>query len=151
MRSLQESLSETADDLVSMLTGKKILVVDDNEINLEIETEILQDLGFETDTAMDGNFAVDKMAVAKPDEYALIIMDVQMPTMDGRTATKLIRELPDKSVAAVPIVALSANAFESDKKLSMEYGMDAHLTKPVDIPLLLQTVAAVMRSRKDKK
>ncbi len=151
VRSLQESLSETTDDLVSMLTGKKILVVDDNEINLEIETEILQDLGFETDTAMDGNFAVDKMAAAKPDEYALIIMDVQMPTMDGRTATKLIRELPDKSVAAVPIVALSANAFESDKKLSMEYGMDAHLTKPVDIPLLLQTVAAVMRSRKDKK
>lgn len=150
-RSEQESLTETTDDLVSMLRGKKILVVDDNEINLEIETEILQDLGFETDTAMDGNFAVDKMAAAKPDEYALVIMDVQMPTMDGRTATKLIRELPDKQVAAVPIVALSANAFESDKKLSMEYGMDAHLTKPVDIPLLLQTVATVMRSRKENK
>lgn len=151
VRANKESLSETADDLVSMLKGKKILVVDDNEINLEIETEILQDLGFETDTAMDGNFAVDKMAQAKPDEYALIIMDVQMPTMDGRTATKLIRELPNKEIAAVPIVALSANAFESDKKLSMEYGMDAHLTKPVDIPLLLQTVAAVMRSRKENK
>lgn len=151
VRQLQESLSETTDDLVAMLKGRKILVVDDNEINLEIETEILQDLGFETDTAMDGNFAVDKMAAAQPDEYALIIMDVQMPTMDGRTATKLIRELPNKEIAAVPIVALSANAFESDKKLSMEYGMDAHLTKPVDIPLLLQTVAAVMRSRKENK
>ena len=151
VRPNKESLSETTDDLVSMLKGKKILVVDDNEINLEIETEILQDLGFETDTAMDGNFAVDKMAAAMPDEYALIIMDVQMPTMDGRTATKLIRELPNKEIAAVPIVALSANAFESDKKLSMEYGMDAHLTKPVDIPLLLQTVAAVMRSRKENK
>lgn len=151
VRANKESLSETTDDLVSMLKGKKILVVDDNEINLEIETEILQDLGFETDTAMDGNFAVDKMAQAKPDEYALVIMDVQMPTMDGRTATKLIRELPDKEIAAVPIVALSANAFESDKKLSMEYGMDAHLTKPVDIPLLLQTVASVMRSRKENK
>ncbi len=151
VRPNKESLSETTDDLVSMLKGKKILVVDDNEINLEIETEILQDLGFETDTAMDGNFAVDKMAAAKPDEYALVIMDVQMPTMDGRTATKLIRELPNKEIAAVPIVALSANAFESDKKLSMEYGMDAHLTKPVDIPLLLQTVAEVMRSRKENK
>lgn len=151
VRSLQSSLSETTDDLVAMLKGKKILVVDDNEINLEIETEILQDLGFETDTAMDGNFAVDKMAQSKPDEYALVIMDVQMPTMDGRTATKLIRELPNKQIASVPIVALSANAFESDKKLSMEYGMDAHLTKPVDIPLLLQTVAAVMRSRKENK
>lgn len=150
-RANKESLSETTDDLVEMLRGKKILVVDDNEINLEIETEILQDLGFETDTAMDGNFAVDKMAQAKPDEFALIIMDVQMPTMDGRTATKLIRELPDKQIASVPIVALSANAFESDKKLSMEYGMDAHLTKPVDIPLLLQTVAEVMRSRKGNR
>ena len=151
VRPNKESLSETTDDLVSMLKGKKILVVDDNEINLEIETEILQDLGFETDTAMDGNYAVDKMAAAHVGEYALIIMDVQMPTMDGRTATKLIRELPNKEIAAVPIVALSANAFESDKKLSMEYGMDAHLTKPVDIPLLLQTVAAVMRIRKENK
>ncbi|MCM1533499.1 MAG: ATP-binding protein [Corallococcus sp.] len=143
------SLTETTDDLVEMLRGKKILVVDDNEINLEIETEILEDLGFATDTAMDGNFAVDKMAAASDEEYALIVMDVQMPTMDGRTATKLIRELPDKMIAQIPIIALSANAFESDKKLSMEYGMDAHLTKPVDIPVLLQTIASIMHSRKE--
>ena len=70
-----------------------------------------------------------------------------MPVMDGRQATKEIRGLPDKSKASVPVIALSANAFESDRKLSLEYGLDEHLTKPLDIPNLLKTVSLVLRSR----
>ncbi len=91
------------------------MIVDDNEINLEIETEILSDLGFDIDTATDGDKAVEIMKSESARDYALVIMDIQMPVMDGRTATKHIRSLPDADVAGVPIIALSANAFESDK------------------------------------
>lgn len=112
------NLTETTDDLLKKFCGKKILVVDDNEINMEIETEILTDLGFSVDTAADGDIAVEKMKSSSAGDYALIIMDIQMPRMDGRTATRLIRNLNNKSVASIPIIALSANAFDSDKKLS---------------------------------
>ena len=118
-----------------------------NEINLEIEQEILEDIGFVIDTAQNGRQAVDRITECRSDEYALILMDIQMPVMDGRQATKEIRGLPDKAKASVPVIALSANAFESDRKLSLEYGLDEHLTKPLDIPNLLKTVSLVLRSR----
>ena len=143
----EQTMVATAEDLIRALYGKKILIVDDNEINLEIETEILSDLGFDIDTATDGDKAVEIMKSESARDYALVIMDIQMPVMDGRTATKHIRSLPDADVAGVPIIALSANAFESDKKLSLECGMDAHLTKPLDVPLLLKTVATIFSSR----
>ncbi len=143
----EQTIVATAEDLIRALYGKKILIVDDNEINLEIETEILSDLGFDIDTATDGDKAVEIMKSESARDYALVIMDIQMPVMDGRTATKHIRSLPDADVAGVPIIALSANAFESDKKLSLECGMDAHLTKPLDVPLLLKTVATIFSSR----
>lgn len=142
---VEKNLTETTDDLLKKFNGKKILIVDDNEINMEIETEILLDLGFDVDTANDGDIAVNKMQSPNSRDYALIIMDIQMPRMDGRTATRMIRSLPDKTVAAIPIIALSANAFESDKKLSRESGMDEHLSKPVDVPLLLKTILTVLR------
>lgn len=141
------NITETMDELVKKFCGKKILVVDDNEINMEIETEILLDMGFDIDTANDGDVAVSKMQSDKACDYALIIMDIQMPRMDGRTATKIIRSLPDKSIAAIPIIALSANAFESDKKLSRESGIDEHLSKPIDVPLLLKTMFNVLRAK----
>ena len=144
---VEKNLTETTDDLLKKFNGKKILIVDDNEINMEIETEILLDLGFDVDTANDGDIAVSKMQSPNSRDYALIIMDIQMPRMDGRTATRMIRSLPDKTVAAIPIIALSANAFESDKKLSRESGMDEHLSKPVDVPLLLKTIFAVLRTK----
>ncbi len=142
-----ERLAFTAEELVREFNGRKILLVDDNEINLEIEREILEDIGFVIDTAMNGRQAVDRITECRADEYALILMDIQMPVMDGRQATKEIRGLPDKSKASVPVIALSANAFESDRKLSLEYGLDEHLTKPLDIPNLLKTVSLVLRSR----
>ena len=142
-----ESLVATAEDLINGLCGRKILLVDDNEINLEIEQEILEDLGFSIVTAADGSEAVEKLRNARKEEYALVLMDIQMPVMDGRRATEEIRKLSDKETASIPIIALSANAFESDRKLSLESGMDEHLTKPIDIPVLLKTIAAVFRSR----
>ena len=129
---------------VAAIEGKKILLVEDNEINLEIETEILEDLGFKVDTAVNGKFAVDAVKKAQPNEYSFILMDIQMPIMDGHEATAEIRGLPDPARASVPIIALSANALESDKRISMETGMNAHLNKPLDVPLLLKTVHKIL-------
>lgn len=144
------SENEDAEANVAVLTdklhGKKILVVDDNEINLEILTEILRDLGFSVETAADGDVAVSMIAHAAPDEYGVVLMDIQMPTMDGREATKLIRAM-EGDVASIPIIALSANAFDSDRKLSLASGMDAHLNKPIDLHLLVKTMIAVIQSR----
>lgn len=123
------------------LTNLKILLVEDNMINLKIETEILRELGFTVETAENGKIAVDMMANSKPGDFDLILMDIQMPVMDGRQATRNIRRLSDPELANIPIIALSANAFESDKRMSIESGMNAHLTKPMDIPLLLETIA----------
>lgn len=136
---------------ISELIRGKILIVEDNEINLEIETEILQGLDFTVDSAENGKIAVDKLAAAKEGEYSVVLMDIQMPVMDGRKATEEIRKFKNKAIADIPIIALSANAFESDKRMSMEAGMDAHLTKPVDVPLLMETMANIAYMRKQKK
>lgn len=143
------ALPETdPEQMLAQLDNKKILLVDDNEINLEIETEILQDFGFIIETATDGSIAVEKLKNSKPGEFALILMDIQMPVMDGRQATRVIRQLDNLELANIPIVALSANAFESDKNLSIESGMNNHLTKPIDVPLLLDTIASILHSYK---
>ena len=141
--------SAESEGFIANLLDKKILLVEDNEINLEIETEILQELGFLIDTATDGNIAVEKIKNSKPGDYALILMDIQMPVMDGRQATKLIRSLDHPILSQIPIIALSANAFESDKRLSIEAGMNAHLTKPIDIPILLETIAKTIQAHAD--
>lgn len=127
-------------DTFSHLASKKILLVEDNEINLEIETEILEGLGFTIETAKNGHIAVEKMKNSEPGEFGLVLMDIQMPVMDGLQATKHIRKLDNPELANIPVIALSANAFESDKRMSIESGMNAHLTKPIDVPLLLETI-----------
>ena len=131
---------EDTDDVEAFVKGKKILVVEDNEINLEIETELLEDLGLIIEPAENGQIAVDKMKAAKPDEYLFVLMDIQMPVMDGWQATAAIRALDDPAIANIPIIALSANAFESDKRQSAKSGMNAHLNKPIDIPALLEAI-----------
>lgn len=110
----------------------RILIVDDNEINLEIEREVLREGGFEVDTAKDGSIAVQKVAQSVPGYYDLILMDIQMPVMDGYSATKAIRRLENPRHANIPIIAVTANTFEEDRKMSLESGMNAHLPKPVD-------------------
>lgn len=128
------------------LKGKRILIVEDNEINLEIETDILEDLGFKIDSAVNGKIAVDKLR-ENPDGYDIVLMDIQMPVMDGRRAAQEIRALPDKRAANIPIIALSANALDSDKRESLKAGMNAHLTKPFDVDELIKafTVALIHR------
>ena len=124
-------------------SGVRILLAEDNILNLEIETEILQDLGFVVDTAANGQIAVQKVCDNPPGTYALVLMDIQMPVMDGREAARAIRALPDER-SRVPIVALSANALESDKRASADCGMQNHLAKPIDVPLLRSALSAVL-------
>ncbi len=145
-KTADEKQKENAASVNAMakLLQSTILLVEDNEINLEIETEILRDLGFTIDTAKNGAIAVEKVRNSAPGEYALIIMDIQMPVMDGRQAAKQIRRLEDARLAQIPIIALSANSLDYDKQLSAESGMNAHLGKPIDIPLLLETMESVV-------
>lgn len=123
----------------------KVLVVEDNELNQEIERELLEAEGFRVDTVWNGQEALERMKSAKPGEYAVILMDIQMPVMDGYEAARAIRALPDRSLARVPIVAVSANAFEEDKRRSSESGMNAHIAKPVSIPELMEVIERLLR------
>lgn len=125
--------------------GKKILLVEDNELNREIVTEILQNVGFEIDAVDDGDIAVSKMKYAKRNQYDLILMDIQMQRMDGYVATREIRTLPDSQIANIPIIAMTANAFEEDKKAALEAGMNGHIAKPIDIAHLLEILSNTLK------
>ena len=129
-----------ADYLPARQVPCRILVVEDNEINLEIEVELLEDAGFLVDAAENGSIAVEKIRSSQPGEYSLVIMDLQMPVMDGYTAAQAIRALDDPALASIPIVALSANAFEEDRKRAIACGMNTHLAKPINIGKLLSTI-----------
>lgn len=144
-RNDEEQLPEP-NNLLNRLKGKKILLVEDNEINLEIETDILQDLGLIVESAENGKVAVERLAAAAEDEFLFVLMDIQMPVMDGRTATEKIRKLNGK-VSKIPIIALSANAFEVDKRLSIEAGMNDHITKPLDVAVMLKAVGKAINMR----
>ncbi len=117
--------------------GGHILLAEDNEINQEIASAILEDAGFTTDIAGNGQIAVDMLKKSDPGYYQLVLMDVQMPVMDGYTATKAIRALENKAHASIPILAMTANAFEEDKKQAIKCGMNGHLAKPIDVEALL--------------
>ncbi len=125
---------------------RKILIVEDNELNLEIEEELLQGEGFLVDTAVNGKIAVEKVESSAPGDYALILMDIQMPVMDGYQASRAIRHLKNQELAGIPIIALSANAFDEDKKKSMESGMSAHVAKPVNILQLVGLINEMCQS-----
>ena len=131
---------------VADLKGKKLLLVEDNALNRELAQEILKEAGFAVDTAEDGEIAVQKMRQAAPGQYDLILMDIQMPKMDGYEATRQIRALPDAAKAGIPIFAMTANAFEEDRQNAWKAGMDGHIAKPLDIPHLLHVLAEVLRS-----
>ena len=130
-------------DNTSSLENKKILLVEDNEMNREIATDILEEAGMRIDTAEDGEFAVKRVMEKGTGYYDFILMDIQMPVMDGYAATKVIRELPGGK--RVPIIALSANAFEEDIQKSLASGMDAHVAKPIDIKILFDTMRSLTR------
>ncbi len=125
--------------------GKKILLVEDNELNQEIAVEILQEAGFVMDVADDGTLAVEKMQAAEPGQYDLILMDIQMPILDGYEATKQIRSIKRSGVSDIPIIAMTANAFDEDKKAALEAGMDGHIAKPIDIPKLMDLLTDILK------
>ena len=129
----------------SASAGKKLLVVEDNELNLEIASTLLKEAGFEVDTAENGKIAVEKVEAASADRYDLILMDIQMPEMDGYEATRRIRALPDTKKAALPIVAMTANAFEDDRKNALRAGMNGHIAKPLDIQKLFQVLSELLK------
>lgn len=112
--------------------GKNILLVEDNELNREIAQEILREYGFRVDTAENGAVAVEKVSTAAPGSYDLVLMDVQMPIMDGYKATQAIRRMQDPVKAGIPIIAMTANAFAEDRQRAFELGMNDHVAKPID-------------------
>jgi signal transduction histidine kinase/ActR/RegA family two-component response regulator len=125
-------------------TGKHILLAEDNELNAEIAIEILEEAGFAVDRAEDGQICVDMLQKADDYFYDVILMDIQMPNCNGYEATKMIRALPDRAKADIPIIAMTANAFEEDKRDAQRAGMNAHLAKPVNVNELYKTLTRIL-------
>ena len=123
--------------------GRRLLIVEDNEMNREIACDILADEGFELETANDGSDAVGMVLSKTPDYYDAVLMDIQMPIMDGYTAASRIRE--NSNYDSLPIIAMTANAFEEDKQKALDVGMNAHLAKPIDVQKLIETLCKVVK------
>lgn len=119
-------------------TGKRILLVEDHELNREIAEAILEEMGFRVETAPDGTDAVDMVIRLDERYYDAILMDIQMPVMDGYEATRAIRSLPRRDVRDLPIIAMTANAMEEDKETALKSGMNAHIAKPFDMKQFLK-------------
>ena len=121
-------------------SGKRILLVEDNELNREIAQTLLEEYGVTVDNALDGVQAVEKMKASAPGYYGLVLMDIQMPRMNGYEASRAIRALPDRALASVPIVAMTANAFEEDRRDAFDAGMNDHIAKPINVSRLLEVL-----------
>ncbi len=127
------------------LKGKRLLLVEDNELNREIASEILKESGFFVDTADDGTEAVNKVKKSKPGYYDLILMDIQMPIMNGYDATRAIRSLSNKKLAEIPIIAMTANAFDEDRQAALDSGMNDHVPKPIDFNRLSKVIQKLLK------
>ncbi len=126
-------------------SGKRFLLVEDNALNREIAAELLKERGIEVDCAEDGIEAVNIMNEAPEDKYDLVLMDVQMPRMDGYTATREIRTLPNNRKANIPIIAMTANAFEEDRRKAFECGMNGHIVKPIDMKTIEKELGKIFK------
>ena len=124
--------------------GRTVLLVEDNELNREIALEILREYGFQVDTAENGAVAVEKVRTSAPGRYDLVLMDVQMPVMDGYTATRQIRALEDPALAGIPILAMTANAFDEDRRNALASGMNGFLSKPIIVGDLVQELRKIL-------
>ena len=148
MSALGQKLTDAPQELLpeknADFKDKHILLVEDNELNREIAQEILREYGFQVDTAENGEVAVEKVSTAAPGSYDLVLMDVQMPVMDGYTATRKIRALDDPARAKLPILAMTANAFDEDRRNALESGMNGFLSKPIVIGDLVQELHKIL-------
>ena len=148
MSALGQKLTDASQELLpeedADFKDRHILLVEDNELNREIAQEILREYGFRVDTAENGAVAVEKVSTAAPGSYDLVLMDVQMPVMDGYTATRQIRALENPALAGIPILAMTANAFDEDRRNAMESGMNGFLSKPIVIGDLVQELHKIL-------
>jgi CheY-like chemotaxis protein/nitrogen-specific signal transduction histidine kinase len=135
-------------ELRQTFDGFRVLIVEDNELNAEISTEILRECHFEVDCVYDGAQAVQRIRETEPGTYDLILMDIMMPVMDGLEATRTIRAMEREDCRTIPIIAMSANAFDDDLKKSVECGMNGHLAKPVEIDKMYQLFGKVLGDKK---
>ncbi len=140
----QESAEEAGEEETKKAHTGRILLAEDNEINQEIAAAILGDAGFTTEIAGNGQMAVEMLKNSAPGYYRLILMDVQMPVMDGYTATKQIRALADPGLSSIPILAMTANAFEEDRQEALKCGMNGHLAKPIDVEMLFAALDRIL-------
>jgi CheY-like chemotaxis protein len=138
------SREETPEPEVDFST-KRLLLVEDNLVNMEIANMILMQAGFTVETAENGKIAVEKVEASEPGYYDAVLMDIQMPVMDGYEAARAIRNLDNTALAGIPIVAMTANAFKEDVDAAAEAGMQGHVAKPVDVGVLMRTLASVLR------
>lgn len=134
-----------------LFVNRRILLAEDNDLNAEIVTEILKDYGIKIERVRDGAECVDKMRTALPDDFDLILMDVQMPNMNGYQATHAIRNMQDSVKRNVPIVAMTANAFEEDKRNALIAGMNAHIAKPIHVESLLCELSKILKTNDGEK
>lgn len=128
------------EDGAMKLCSGRILLVEDNELNQEIAATILEDAGFTTEIANNGKVAVEMLESAAPGYYQVVLMDIQMPVMDGYEATKAIRRLENRELASIPIFAMTANAFEDDRQAALNCGMNGHIAKPIQVEKLLEKI-----------
>ena len=141
-------LEEDEDTMVYDFHGKRILIVDDDDMSREITCDALKEVGAEVEEARDGSFAIEKINISTPGFYDLVIMDVHMPVIDGCEATKIIRGLKNKELAEIPIIAMTANAFPEDKKRAFNSGVNAYLIKPVRINDLVKVLKLILHERR---
>lgn len=133
------------EDIRAIAAGKRILLAEDNDLNAEIVTEVLTGLGFQVERARDGADCVEMLDKAGTGYYNLILMDIQMPNMNGYLATRTIRRMEDRAKRSVPIAALTASALAEDRERALEQGMDGFIAKPIDVSALAETLAEIFR------
>ena len=136
--------SPDSDEAYAVHHTGRILLAEDVEMNQEIAVAILENAGFTVDVADDGQIAVDMVKQSEPGYYQAVLMDVQMPVMNGYEATQEIRRLEDPELASIPIIAMTANAFTEDREAALKSGMNGHIAKPIDVHLLFETLDNVL-------
>lgn len=151
LNSVTKSASSTESTEISQpnfpkLSGKRVLLAEDNMLNCEIATELLSVTGVEIESAENGKEALDKFLASPTGYYDLILMDIQMPVMDGYEATRRIRASSHADAKSIPIIAMTANAFIEDVEKALASGMNGHLAKPIDIDVIYQTLADILKS-----